>query len=306
MLHRSMRSVAVSVACALFLCLSGPSLSAGGRAAQESDKKASPKAKKGEDAGETPTVEAVPGGDGAKTKKKLTIEEQYVRDNIQQHLSPTSIQFLDDGRVRLAFDFVAKKAEHETIFTPPVSKKPSDTFRWTNRDDEYYSSYTYTGVSDSLGYMRGLRLSNSGMAHLNLWFLDDVEAEVWYVGSATSSPKQVAALVFTNGKMASIGNNHGALCATYTKGMPQKAPRGTYEPIPNYSLVKLKLVVRNGNFEAWREGRKRQSMEYKPKDFASGRVGLIWKEARSFVSRLEVTGRIDAKKMAEEFRKAAK
>jgi hypothetical protein len=154
--------------------------------------------------------------------------------------------------------------------------------------------------------MRGLRLSNAGIAHLNLWFLDDVEAEISYVGSTTSSPKQVAALVFTNAKLSSIGNNHGTQCATYSKGLPQKAPRGTYEAIPNYTLVKLKLVVRNGSFEAWREGKKRQSMEYKPKDFASGRIGFIWKEARSFVSRLEVTGRIDAKKMAEELRKAAK
>jgi hypothetical protein len=301
-----MVSVLMSVACVLLLGVTGPGLLAGGgRAAEEPAKKASPKAKKDGEAGETPAVEAVPGGD--KTgKKKLTIEEQYVRDNLGKHLGPTSIQFLDDGRVRLSFDMTAKKAEHETIFTPPVSKKPSDTFRWTNRDDEYYSSYSYTGTGDAIGYMRGLRLSNSGMAHLNLWFLDDVEAEIWYVGSTTSSAKQAAALVFTNSKLASIGSNHGTQCVTYSKGLPQKAPRGTYEAIPNYTLVKLKLVVRNGNFEAWREGRKRQSMEYKPKDFASGRIGFVWKEARSFVSRLEVTGRIDAKKMAEELRKAAK
>jgi hypothetical protein len=267
------------------------------------DPKAKAKAK-GE-TGATPTVQAVPGG--VKTQaKKLSIEEQYVRDNLAKHLNPTSIAFLDDGRVRLTFDLSAKKPEHETIFMPPVSNKPSDTFRWTNRDDEYYSTYTTTGVDGTYGYMRGLRLSNSGSAHLDAWFLDDVEAEIWYVGSATSTRRQAASVVFTNAKQVSIGSDHGTLCVTYSKGVPAKAPRGTFDTILTHTLVKLKLVVRNGAFEAWRDGKKRESMEYKPKDFASGKIGFLWRDARSFVSRLEVTGRIDAKKMAADLRKARK
>jgi hypothetical protein len=294
-----------SIVCLLLSGLLGAGTAAGGARAADGPEETPPPAKGKKAAGgtgETPAVKAGP----AATKKKLSIDEEYVRENLEKHLSPSSISFLDDGRVKLVFDFSTKSAEHEASFTPRISSKTSDAFRWTNRDDEYYSSYTYTGTSDAYEYMKGLRLSNAGSAHLDVWFLDDVEAEVWYVGSATSSKRQTAAVLFTNAKKNSIGSDHGTLCGTYVKGSPQKAPLGTYEAIPALSLVRLKLVVKNGSFEAWREGRKRQEREYKQKDFSSGKIGLLWREARSFVSRLEVTGRVDAKKMAEEIRKAAK
>jgi hypothetical protein len=294
----------MSVVCLLLSVLLGPGVLAGGaRAAEEPEAK--PAAAKAKDAGgaeETPAVKAK----GAAKAKKPSIEEAYVQENLEKYLNPTSISFLEDGRVKLTFDFSTKSAEHETIFTPRISTKTSDAFRWTNRDDEYYSSYTYSGTTDAYEFMKGLRLSNSGSAHLDVWFQDDVEAEIWYVGSATSSKRQTAAVVFTNSKHGSIGSDHGTLCGTYMKGLPQKAPTGTYDPIPALSLVRLKLLVRNGSFEAWREGRKRQAKEYKPKDFSSGKIGLLWREARSFVSRLEITGRVDAKKMYHQIRKASK
>lgn len=71
--------------------------------------------------------------------------------------------------------------------------------------------------------------------------------------------------------------------------------------------AKFKLVVKGGSFEAHRDGKKQNAIEYSPKDYASGRIGFIWAGGMAaYFHHLEITGRIDAKKMAELMRKAAK
>jgi hypothetical protein len=71
--------------------------------------------------------------------------------------------------------------------------------------------------------------------------------------------------------------------------------------------VRAKLVVRNGIFEAHRDGRQKQTDKYNPKNYASGKIGFIWGGGLAgFVYMLEITGRLDAKKMAELIRKQRK
>jgi hypothetical protein len=251
-------------------------------------------------AGEVRTKDSAP--------KKLSVDEKYVRENLERYLHATGMQFLDDGRVTVNFAFDEKREEHESLFTPRVARKTGQRFRWSVREEEDTGTstlYGSTARSDVAQFLKGLRVSDTGAAQLNLWFTDDVEAEIWYVNGTWSSKKQTAAVVFTNDSGKSIGSDHGILCGTYTKGKPGKST-GKFENMQAWGLARVKLVVKDGKFEAWREGRKKESMDYKPKEFASGRIGLVWDNVGGYVHRLDITGKLDIAKMAAEIRKMKK
>jgi hypothetical protein len=48
-------------------------------------------------------------------------------------------------------------------------------------------------------------------------------------------------------------------------------------------------------------------MDYKPKDYSSARLGFLWNGGMAaYIYSLEVTGKVDTKKMAELIRKGRK
>lgn len=243
-------------------------------------------------------------------KKLLSVDEQYVKDNLEKYLSPTKIEFMADGRVKLLFEFGERKEEHEGIFTPRVSKEINNKFRWSLQN-EWGWGWGYSGSTRNKDgtyeyNWEGLRISNAGSAHLNCWFTDDVEAEISYVQAVSSSAKQTAAVVFTNTSGNSVGSNFGTQAATFSNGALAKRS-GSIEAVPTDRGFKLKLVVRDGKFEAWRDGKSKQSMAYVKKTYESGRIGLLWGGGvASFIHRLEITGKIDAKKTAELMKKGTK
>jgi hypothetical protein len=244
-------------------------------------------------------------------KKIMSVDEQYVRDNLEKYLSPTTINFMPDGRVKLVFEFGKQLEEHEGIFTPRVSKDVRSKFRWSLRN-EWGWGWGYTGSTKNKDgeweYMwEGLRIANDGSAHLNCWFTDDVEAEVSYVQAVSSSPKQTVAVVFTNTSGNSVGSNFGTQCVTLASNGAISKRAGNIESVPTDRGFKLKLGVRDGKFEANRDGKQKSTMDYNKKNYASGRIGFIWGGGvASFIHRMEVTGKIDAKKMAEQIRKGPK
>jgi hypothetical protein len=244
--------------------------------------------------------EREPGG----SERKLSVDEAYVRAKLESRLSPTSIQFFDDGTVRLTFDFESKTEGQEEAFQPKISKNQNAVFRWTNREDEYWVNSSSTYAPRDADFMKGLKVSNAGAAHLDVWFTEEVDAEICYVSAVNSSKKQLAAVVFTNGSQKSIGSDHGTQCLTLLKGKPQKVAKGAAEPLSVHTLARFKLVVKNGSYEAWRDGKKKATSEYKKEDFGSGRIGIVWSGIGSFISRLEVTGKLDYKKVAADLRKA--
>lgn len=245
----------------------------------------------------------------AKTEveKKLTPEEQYIRENLEKLFSPTKVEFLDDGRVHLIFNFGEKKEEHMPIFTPPISENIRSTFRWALDGEFTVGTWGRARDPEVSGYRcEGIRIGNSGAAHLNLWFEDDVEAEIAYIQSVTSTPRQTIAVVYTNPKGQSIGANFGSQCAFFSAGALTKQT-GSFESVRNETETRIKVVVKDGSFTAYRDNKKRDTAKYPEKNFASGRVGIIWGGGvASFIHRLEITGKIDAKKMAEEMKKGAK
>jgi hypothetical protein len=275
-------------------------------AAEGSDAEKKTAAKKGADNPAKPDGEGETTGATAKLKKKPSVDEKYVLDNLQTQLSPTKLEVLPDGRVKMLFEFGPHKPEHETIFTPKVAKEPNSTFRWTLRYE--YSGYSGSATrgADGVYYYGGLRLGQQGMAQLNAWFTDDVEAEILFAQGSNSSPQQTIALVLTGQSKKSIGSNWGTQCANYQNGRP-KGGKGAIETVNMDTPIRIKLVVRNGIFEAHRDGRQKQTLEYNPKDFASSQLGFIWGgRLAGFIYKLEITGRLDAKKMAEVMKKTRK
>src|SRR2546426_1998707 len=227
--------------------------------------------KEGQDTGEAKTI----------PEKKLSIDEQYVHENLEKYLSPTHMEWLPDGRVKLSFDFGDHKEDHESIFTPKVSKDLKSRFRWSVRDE--WGGWWGWGTgsqkskdgSGSPYWWGGLRISNEGSAHLNVWFLDDVEAEINYIQNSSSSPKQIAAVSFTNKDGGSLASKFGSQCALLSSGKVQRCS-GTFEPVTSDTGIKMKLVVKGGKFEAYRDGKMKTSMDYTKKNFSSGRVGFVW------------------------------
>jgi hypothetical protein len=196
---------------------------------------------------------------------------------------------LADGRVKILFSLFSQDKKHAALFTPKISAEVNSRFRWALP-----------------GEASALRISNEGAAHLNLWFKDDVEAEMGYTQANTSKKNQLAALVFTNVAGKSIGSNLGTQCALFDSAKP-KGGRGEVETMRTFSFARIKLVVRNGIFEAHRNAEKRETMEYNQKSYASGRIGFIWAgDLASSIESLEITGRLDDKKMAELIRKGTR
>jgi hypothetical protein len=114
------------------------------------------------------------------------------------------------------------------------------------------------------------------------------------------------ALVFGPDKTHLIGSNFGSQCIASVKGKPS-AKKGTAEPCIFDNTAKLKLAVRNGKYQALKDGREKAEASYPSQGFASGRVGLLWGgSVAGTLSRLEIIGRLDYKKMAEELRSRPK
>lgn len=249
-------------------------------------KKAGAGEKKDEKSGDT---EEEGKDDPKKDEPKLSIDESYVKDHLKEFLHPTSFKFLADGRARLVFDFAGQDRDMEGSFTPPISDKVQSNFRWR----VVYENY-------------GLRLGNRGMALLNCWFKDDLEAEIEYQQGINYSNRHTMALVFANDKGKAIGNNYGAQCAAF-EGGAVKESRGKPEEVIQDQTTRYKLVVRGGSFEAHKDKRQRQTMAYSPRSFESGRVGFIWGGGMAgFVRKLEITGKLDAARLVKEIQKAKK
>ena len=239
--------------------------------------------------------EAKPEATGKTQVPKPSIDDDYVRENLEGFLHPTKVEHLKDGRVKLLFDFRKKSEDHVDIFTPRIGSGYSSTFRWSIPDEEHWSAASGDDI--------GLRISNTGTVLLNCWFTDDVEAEMTFLNRLNFTPRMYVSLFFANEKSAGIGTNFGTQVARFSAGKPGGA-KGAVESVVNDASVKMKLVVRGGTFEAHRNGKSRESMAYTKKSFASGRLGFSWGgNIMGFVSQMEIVGKLDAQKMAKVMQK---
>ena len=233
----------------------------------------------------------------------VSIDDKYVRENLQDFLQPTSLSFGADGRARMKFDFSKKNSDHEEIFKPPIRTDLNSPIRWTvRREDVRLGSR-----SDGKYYKGGVRIADRGMSLLDCWFKDDVEVEIVYMSVTSSDANHVAAPVFCNAKGEALGSNFGTQCVVFKRGRPTSKRKGKPKTMTVYSHNRFGLTVKDGTFEAKLKGRPKESMTYKAKKFASGRVGLVWGgKVSGMVPTLEITGRIDSKKMAKMMRKRRK
>lgn len=220
---------------------------------------------------------------------------QFVKENLKEFLSPTSLRYLDDGRVELEFNFAEKSESHKNIFHIPIGDRLKDSFRWTIEDEEWV-----------VGGEAGIRLSNKGIALLNVWFEDEVEAEVNYLQHINWTNRHTAAVIYAAKSGRCLGSNFGSQAALFSSGRMTKAI-GEPQSVSFNSGAKIKLVVKEGTFEAHRNGRKKSELPYSQRSYASGRVGVLWSGSLSAtVTSLTITGRIDYKTTAELIRKETK
>jgi hypothetical protein len=204
--------------------------------------------------------------------------------------------------MRFVFKLHEKIEKHEKVFTPPIDKAAAGRshFRWSKAEEERY----FRGRVDGTRWSKGIRIANQGLAHLECWFEDDLEAEIHYMQGTSFAPTQNLALVLTNAAGKSIGVNFGSQCAGYSGGV-RSSSEGAVEPLESFQPASFKLIVKDGKIEAYRDGKLKSRMDYKPKDFPSGRLGFLWNGGMAgYIYSLEIIGRVDVKKMAEVIRKA--
>ncbi len=276
------------------------------------DKKDKPKAKEKEKEGDDEGGEATEDEDEEesgdeeeedsprKGAKPASIEEAYVRDNLEKFLHPTSVSFFRDGRVKLYFDFKSKNSEHEFIFQPHVGSGLRSNFRWSLRREEEWESYT-DGTSKTL--LAGIKIGDAGTALLNCCFADDVEAQIEYQHNVTFNKNQNVAVVFCSEKKKGVGSNVGTQCQLYKAGKPGTAS-GKVEEIITQKAYKFKLLVKSGIVEAHRDSHMRSSMNYDRKDLECGRIGFQWSGGPSgVIASLTVVGKLDYQKSFNEMKK---
>ena len=269
---------------------------------KEDGKKGDPKDKaKDKEGAEPDPKKKDPGGDehvgdgkGERQKtvvKPVSPDEAFVKENLKDALAPTAIEFLEDGRVHMTFDFKHKSEDHTGIFSPIVGSALKDKFRWSIQDEEHV-----------IGGEAGLRLSNQGTALMNCWYLDDVEVEVQMLQHIAHTQKHIMALIFCNDQGKAIGTNYGCQVTTFLQGRPAGF-RGKSDPITFEAVAKVKLVVRGGECQGFRQNRPREKMKYGQKSFASGRLGFAWGGSiAGTVTGFEVKGKLDYTRMAKEMR----
>ncbi|MBI4584675.1 MAG: hypothetical protein HY717_11730 [Planctomycetes bacterium] len=233
-------------------------------------------------------------GKGGKTEvpANLSPDERYIREKLQDYLHPSTVKFEKDGRVILTFDFRKKSEEQEKIFSCKFGHGIKDAFRWTFRDEEWV-----------IGGDIGLRLSDRGMAMINAWFTDDVEAEMEFLQCVNHAARHTAALIYATEKGKALGSNYGGQCAIYLNGQAQKTAGQTI-PVVFNQIAKIKLAIQNELLEAHRQGKKKAELKFTRKGFEAGRIGILWGGSMAaIVPSLTITGKFDIKKMAAEMRK---
>jgi len=150
-------------------------------------------------------------------------------------------------------------------------------------------------------------VSNAGVALFKCWFRDDVEVECEFRQYINQSRRHVMAIIFNNEKNQAIGTNYGCRTATFSKGRLRGQGKGNMVSVRYDSTAKIKLRVKEGIYEAHRQGHLSSKAKYSKSRFSSGRVGFVWGGSMSgTIGKMKIRGKLDVKKTAEEFRGASK
>ena len=242
-----------------------------------------------------------------KNKGAVNVVQEYVTANLEEYLQADAVKFLEDGRVQVRFDFSKQNKDHENLFSPRIGRKSQNAFRWA-LPREYRWNYFHT-VRNNKGRWGdpGIHIGNRGMAVLNCWFKDNVVAEVEYLPGVSYNRRQTLALIFRpdKGKRA-IGSNFGSQCVTF-KGGWRPIAVGKVKELDTHVSVDIQLKVKDGVFEASKNGKAQAEAKYRTKFMPSGRVGLYWAGGTAgFIRQLTITGELDDKKMLKVIRKALK
>ena len=236
---------------------------------------------------------ATDGPADSRTRVFDSAEEKYVYENIAGFLSPSSIRWLEDGRVEMFFDLRRKSAAHDDIFSTPVGNKNKDRFRWSHRDEEIV-----------IGGIPGIRLSDAGAVVLRAWYVDDVEAEIQYRQYINQSKRHVLGVMFQNEKGKALGTNYGDQVAMFSKGRIGKRSGQKIKPMSFNATARFRISMKDGVIETHRDGYLASKARYKPKSFPRGQIGIVWGGSQSgTVGSIKVTGKLDYVKMKSEMRR---
>lgn len=214
---------------------------------------------------------------------------------VLSHFRASSAELLEDGRVRLVYDFSSKDPNLLGDWSPEI-KQTERRIRWS----QGYEG-TWTTVED------GLIIADHGIFIHNAHWAGDVDIQVDYLSMATPGKKDVLGAIYAWDKGRKIvGSQVGEQCVRLSKNI---APRG--RPIPAKELPQLVaeekrtfgLRIREGIAEATRSGRVHASSEGNEKftkGLDTGQTGLAWKgRVNGFIFKIVVEGKLCPEWIAE-------
>ncbi len=250
------------------------------------------KAGKKEAAGKDSAAQGKTSSNAKKSTEPTPEEFEQLKTRLKESIHGI-VSFDADGTINIDYDLKQKKEDFQADFQPPISTKPQSNLRWSLYQEER-----------TIGGDYGVRISDSGAAFLKVWFVDNVEATVEFLQGISWSKRQILALVFQAKDGKAIGNNYGGQCATFQSGKLTGGKPAETETTSFNSTVQIGLKVKDGNQEALRGGKSRTTAPYNRRNFASGRVGMIWSgSVTGTVTRLSVRGKIDYAAMVKELGK---
>ncbi len=221
------------------------------------------------------------------SEKKPTLVP--TQELLQSLFSATTIEILEDGRVRLIYDFETKEESLLGDWSPNIDTTQR-RIRWSQGAEG-----TFSTVED------GLVIADQGLfLHKGQWS-PDVKLEVDFLSMASTAKKDILAAIFTYDKRRRVVGSHlGGQCVRLSKSLKHKGkpiPARFSEPLPNSQKVTFGMLLQKDVLTALRGGSQIVDTAGNKKflkKLGVGEVGLAWRgRINGFVFKIVIEGTLD-------------
>ena len=201
----------------------------------------------------------------------------------------TSSEVLEEGRVRLVYNFESKDGSLLQDWSPDI-ESTKRRIRWSQGMEG-----TFDTVED------GLVIADRGVfLHKGTWS-PDVKVQVDYLSMANGAEKDLLATIYSYDRNKRIvGSQIGVQCVRLSKQLKRKGkaiPRRLTDLLPSSQKINFGMELKDEVFSSLRSGSKRADTAGEKKflqKLQSGKVGLAWRgNVNGFIFKITIEGKLD-------------
>lgn len=224
-----------------------------------------------------------------KAESAETSEPKFTLEDLKRWFQATDVELLDDGRVKLRYNFETMQESLLVDFSPDI-KKTKGKVRWSRH-----------GEGGSRYIEKGLIIANNGaLLHKARW--EEAVMQVDFLSLCGHRNGNILAAIYAYGKKQGniVASNQGRQCLKLSRRM-----RHTRPPIPRKEPRSLAadrrlsfgFRIRDGVFTAETGEVRTADTSADPKflkGIEPGHVGLAWKgQVQGYVFMIDVEGKLD-------------